>query len=85
MNEWLSEYRKDVYVENKIENYSIYSVKVEEEHDSYFIFSSNFSVMTNNEDTAWKNWPHIQQGNRFIFERKFQVNKIGDMYRFTTI
>lgn len=82
MNEWLSEYKKNMYVENKIEDYIIHSIKFEEEQDSHFIFSANFSLIIDNEDTAWKNGRHIQEGRRFIFERKFRVNKVGDTYYF---
>lgn len=85
MNEWLSEYKKNIYVENKIEDYIIHSIKLEEEHDSYFIFSSNYSLIIDNEDSAWKNGPHIQEGQRFIFDRKFRVNKVGDTYYFRTV
>lgn len=85
MNDWLSEFKKNIYVENKIESYNIHSIKIEEDDDGSFIFSSNFSIMTDNEDTAWKNWPHIQQGNQFMFDRKFRVNKVGDTYYFRTV
>ncbi|HEY0602486.1 MAG TPA: hypothetical protein VGD58_06230 [Herpetosiphonaceae bacterium] len=85
MNEWLSEYKKNIYVENKIEDYIIHSIKLEEEQDGYFIFSSHYSIMTDNEDTAWKNWPHTQQGNQFIFDRRFRVNKVDDTYYFRTV
>jgi len=85
LNDWLSEFKKDIYVENKIEDYSIHSIKLEEEHDSYFIFSSNYSVITDNVNTAWKNGPHVEQNGRLVFDRKFWVNKVGDRYYFRTV
>ena len=84
MSQWLEGFTKRKYV-SAIENYMIHSIKIEEEHDSYFIFSSNYSIIVEDEDTTWKNWPHTRQGNRFMFERKFRVNKVDDTYHFTIV
>lgn len=83
LSQWLDAFTKRKYV-SAIESYTIHSLAIEEEHNDYFIFSSNYSIMTDDEDTTWKNWPHTQQGQRFMFDRKFRVNKVGDTYHFTT-
>lgn len=84
MSQWLEAFTRRKYV-SAIDTYTIHSINLEEEYGSHFIFSSNFSVITDNEDTDWKNWPHIQKGNQFIFDRKFRVSKVDDTYHFTTV
>jgi hypothetical protein len=85
MNKWLSEFKKDVYVENKIEDYIIHSIKLEEQHDDHFIFSAQYSIVAGYKDTAWKNAPHVEQDGLLTFDRKFRVNKVNNTYYFRVV
>jgi hypothetical protein len=82
LNKWLSEFKKDVYVQSKIEEYFIHSMKLEEQHDDHFIFSARYSIIAGYEDTAWKNAPHVEDNGRLILQGKFRVNKVNNRYTF---
>lgn len=84
-SQWLEGFTKLKYVCN-IDNYIIHDIVVTEEDDKHFIFFVDYSVLTKDKDTCWKNArQHTERNGLITIRDKFRVNKVGNKYYLRTL